>query len=247
MNVLGSQGQLEQVFLSLLVHAEQSLADAVQKSITIRASILAKRLLVEIAFTAPPQSRNPEEVAAVLGLTRSVIAGHGGEVRLIEKNNADPRFEVELPVIAKERMGATAIAGGNGHPQEISRHMTVLVIEPDDSAQRQVLALLATRGCRVVPVNNSDTGLDLAQRMRFDIALCSVHAPGLNWVELSERMYSRVGCFILLSDGYDSELAADFEGEGRFVLAKPVQEAELERVLRSLEPSSMPAAKNIVA
>jgi len=247
MNVLGSQGQLEQVFLSLLVHVEQSLADAVQKSITIRASILAKRLLVEIAFTAPPQSRNPEEVAAVLGLTRSVIAGHGGEVRLIEKNNADPRFEVELPVIAKERMGATAIAGGNGHPQEISRHMTVLVIEPDDSAQRQVLALLATRGCRVVPVNNSDTGLDLAQRMRFDIALCSVHAPGLNWVELSERMYSRVGCFILLSDGYDSELAADFEGEGRFVLAKPVQEAELERVLRSLEPSSMPAAKNIVA
>jgi hypothetical protein len=83
--------------------------------------------------------------------------------------------------------------------------------------------------------------------MRFDIVFCSVHAPGLNWVELSERMYSRVGCFILLSDGYDSELAADFEGEGRFVLAKPMQEAELERVLRSLEPSSMPAAKNIVA
>src|SRR5207302_1113432 len=51
MNVLGSQGQLEQVFLSLLVHAEQLLADAAQKSITIRTSVLAKRLLVEIAFT----------------------------------------------------------------------------------------------------------------------------------------------------------------------------------------------------
>ena len=111
MNVLGSQGQLEQVFLSLLVHAEQSLAEAAQKSITIRTSILAKRLLVEIAFTAPPQSRNPEEVAAVLGLTRSVIAGHGGEVRLIEKNNADPRFEVELPAIAKERVAASAMVG----------------------------------------------------------------------------------------------------------------------------------------
>jgi len=246
MNVLGSQGQLEQVFLSLLVHAEQSLAETAQKSITIRTSILAKRLLVEIAFTAPLQSRNPEEVAAVLGLTRSVIAGHGGEVRLIEKNNADPRFEVELPAIAKERMGAPAMATANSHIHEVSRHMTVLVIEPDDFAQRQVLSLLATRGCRVVPVNNSDTGLDLAQRMRFDMAFCSVHAPGLNWVELSERMYSRVGCFILLSDGYDSELAADFEGDGRFVLAKPVQEAELERVLRSLDPS-MPAAKNIVA
>ena len=248
LNVLGSQGQLEQVFLSLLVHAEQSLADAGQKAITIRTSVLAKRLVVEIAFTAPPQSRNPEEVAAVLGLTRSVIAGHGGEVRLIEKNNADPRFEVELPCIAKERVGATSIAAAaNGHTQEIASNLTVLVIEPDDSAQRQILALLATRGCRVVPVNNSDTGLDLCQRMRFDLAFCSVHAPGLNWVELSERMYSRVGCFILLSDGYDNELASDFEGEGRFVLAKPVQESDLARVLRSLDPSAMPAAKNIVA
>jgi len=247
MNVLGSQGQLEQVFLSLLVHAEQSLADTVQKSITIRTSILAKRLLVEIVFTAPSQTRNPEEVAAVLGLTRSVIAGHGGEVRLIEKNNADPRFEVELPAIAKERVPVPAVVVANGHGLEVSRQMTVLVIEADDSAQRQVLALLATRGCRVVPVNNSDTGLDLSQRMRFDIVFCSVHAPGLNWVELSERMSARIGCFILLSDGYDSELAADFEGEGRFVLAKPVQEPELERVFRSLEPSALPAAKHIVA
>jgi CheY-like chemotaxis protein len=185
----------------------------------------------------------------VLGLTRSVIAGHGGEVRLIEKNNADPRFEVELPAMAKERAGATPmVSAANRQVQERpAGHQTVLVIEPDDSAQRQILALLATRGCRVVPVNNSDAGLDLAQRMRFDIAFCSVHAPGLNWVELSERMYSRVGCFILLSDGYDSELAADFEGDGRFVLAKPVVESELERVFRSLAPAPIRTAKNIVA
>ena len=49
--MLGSQGQLEQVFLNLLVHAEQSLAEAPQKLITVRTSVLAKRLLVEIAFT----------------------------------------------------------------------------------------------------------------------------------------------------------------------------------------------------
>src|SRR5271157_157036 len=64
--VLGSQGQLEQVFLNLLVHAEQSLADAPQKAITIRTSVLARRLLVEIAFTAPSELRKPEETAAVL-------------------------------------------------------------------------------------------------------------------------------------------------------------------------------------
>ena len=233
---LGSQGQLEQVFLNLFVHAEQSLASAEQKSITIRTSVLARRLLVEISFTSPAELRKPEDMAAVLGVTRSVIAGHGGEVRLIEKGNADPRFEVELPALMKERGSASSSFGSPA--RDSSRRMTALVIEPDDAAQRQLLALLSAHGFRVVPVNNSDTGLDLAQRMRFDAAFCSLHAPGLNWVELSERMHSRVGGFVLLSDGYDAELSADFEGDGRFVLPKPLQEKELERILQMIEPPS---------
>ena len=232
--VLGSQGQLEQVFLNLLVHAEQSLADAPQKSITVRTSLLARRLLVEISFSSPSELRKPEDTAAVLGVTRSVIAGHGGEVRLIEKNNTDPRFEVELPATAKDR----SVPGPQASVpvRDSSRRMTALVIEPDEAMQRQMLVLLSGHGYRVVPVKDSDTGLDLAHRIRFDAAFCSLHAPGLNWVELSERMYSRVGGFILLSDGYDMELAADFEGDGRFVLAKPVQEKELERVLQAIDP-----------
>jgi CheY-like chemotaxis protein len=233
--VLGSQGQLEQVFLNLFVHAEQSLASAEQKSITIRTSVLAKRLLVEISFTSPSELRKPEDMAAVLGVTRSVIAGHGGEVRLIEKSHSDPRFEVELPALARERGAPTS---SNNTPRDPSRRMTALVIEPDEAAQRQLLVLLSAHGFRVVPVTNSDTGLDLAHRMRFDAVFCSLHAPGLNWVELSERMHSRVGGFILLSDGYDAELSADFEDDDRFVLAKPLQERELERVLQMIEPPS---------
>jgi GAF domain-containing protein len=232
--VMGSYGQLEQVFLNLLVHAELSLANAPQKVITVRTSILAKRLVVEVAFTAQPVSRTPEETAAVLGLTRSVIAGHGGEVRLIEKSHADPRFEVELPLTAARERTPPAPPSSRGNIG--SRGMTALVIDPDETAQRQLLGLLAARGHRVVPVANADTGLELAQRIRIDAAFCSLHAPGLNWVELSERMQPRVGGFILLSDGYDAELASNFEGYNRYVLAKPIQEAELERVMRDLEP-----------
>ena len=102
----------------------------------------------------------------------------------------------------------------------------------------ELLALLAARSLRVVPVANADTGLELSQRLRFDAAFCSVHAPGLNCVELSERMQSRVDAFILLSDRYDAELSADFEGDGRFVLSKPLQDSELEHVLRALEPQA---------
>lgn len=238
--VLGSHGQLEQAFLTLLVHAEQSLAHAESKNITIRTTVMAKRLMVEVSFTAPGDTRNPQETATVLGVTRGVIAGHGGEVRLLEPNPAELCFELELPIAAKERATTMAPAAALP-PRDTSRRMTALVIEPEDAAQRQLLGLLSARGFRVVPVDNADTGLELSQRLRFDAAFCSVHAPGLNWVELSERMQSRVGGFILLSDGYNAELSADFEGDGRFVVPKPVQEAELERVLRAIDSPPVPA------
>jgi CheY-like chemotaxis protein len=231
--VLGARGQLEQVFLNLLVHAEQSLAEAAEKVISIRTIVLSKRLVVEIAFTAPPEPPyRAGETASLLGVTRSVIAGHGGEARLVVKSGQDPCFEVEFP-IAQERVTVAA-----GPARDPSRRITAMVIEPEEAAQRQLSALLTAQGCRVIPLDNADAGLELVQRMRFDLAFCSVHAPGLNWVELSERMQARIGGFALLSDHYDAELSADFEGPSRFVLPKPVQEQDLERVLYAAERPS---------
>jgi CheY-like chemotaxis protein len=232
LKVLGSHGQLEQVFLNLLVHAEQALADTQQKTLTIRTSVLAKRLLVEISFSAPGEWRDVEETASVLGLTQSVVAGHGGEVRLIDKNDGEPRFEVELPLVGRERPVAAAGAPG---AEDAPRHMTALVIEPDGAVERQLVALLERSGARAIPLSNADTALELAGRARIDVAFCSVHAPGLNWVELSERMRLRVGAFVLMPDHYDAELTADFEGENCFVLPKPIQEAELADVLAFAE------------
>jgi len=240
MKVLGSHGQLEQVFLNLLVHAEQALAEAVQKTLTIRTSILARRLLVEISFSAPREWSNAEETAAVLGVTRSVVAGHGGEIRLIEKSGAEPHFEIELPLTARERSAAAPEPSG---ATEAPQRMTALVIEPDEAVQRQLVAMLERGGSRGIPVSNADTALELAFRARFDAAFCSVHAPGLNWVELSERLRSRVGAFVLLSDRYDAELASDFEGDNCFVLPKPIQESELAGILHFAERA--PLAKII--
>jgi C4-dicarboxylate-specific signal transduction histidine kinase len=57
--VQGSHGQLEQVFLNLLVHAEQSLSDSSEKSIAIRSSVVARRVLVEIGYSGPKGAADP--------------------------------------------------------------------------------------------------------------------------------------------------------------------------------------------
>jgi CheY-like chemotaxis protein len=231
--VLGSEGQLEQVLLDLLVHAEQALASVQEKLITMRTLRLARKALIEIVYTGR-RGEGQESGAGALGLgvCRSIILGHGGELRAMAPADADPRFEIELPRASRERHPAPVReAPGRSAPHPL----TALVIEPDEAVERHLLGLLTARGYRVVPVQNSDVGLDLAQRLRFDVAFCSVRAPGLNWVELSESLQARVGGFVLLADGYDPELAADFEGENRFVVSKPIDENHLDGVLRRVE------------
>ena len=101
--VMGSQGQLEQVFLNLLVHAEQIMAEVTEKIIVVRTSVLAKRVLIEIGYrvregaeTEDPFSKWSENSSGALGLgvCRSIIAGHSGEVRLVhgQGRNADLKW-----------------------------------------------------------------------------------------------------------------------------------------------------------
>ena len=59
LTVQGSHGQLEQVFLNLLVHAEQSLSEASEKSIVIRSSAVARRALVEIGYSGAKAAGDP--------------------------------------------------------------------------------------------------------------------------------------------------------------------------------------------
>lgn len=236
LSVLGSQGQLEEVLLALIVHAEQALAEAPDKMINIRTTRLARHAVVEISYSGARGGPDPFETAEnagatlSLGICRGIIASHGGELRAIQASGADPRFEVELP-LTRHRPAAAHDA----RARDLGRTMTALAIEPDDAVQNHLLTLLSARGYRVVPVQHADAGLELAQRLRFDVVFCSARAPGLNWVELSERLQAYVGGFVLLGEGYDPELAADFEGEDRFVLSKPIDEQRFDEILERVE------------
>ena len=68
--VLGSQGQFEQVFLNLLVHAEQALEEEMEKRITVRADVLAKRVFIEQLDAKLPRF---VEFAAGIGAVNDVI------------------------------------------------------------------------------------------------------------------------------------------------------------------------------
>ena len=241
--VMGSQGQLEQVFLNLFVHAEQALEDAAEKNITVRADVLAKKVFIEIGYnsngqdgrrTRPERSPGEGEVSALgLDFCKGIIAGHGGEMRLTQNPGGEAAFEMELPWLSLDSTVERAVAVET--QREATRKWTAMLLEPEEWVERKLIDILAARGYRVVPVRNSDEGLDLVARLRFDVILCSTRLPGLNWVEFFDRVRGRVGAFTLLAESFSHDLSTHFRGAGRYVLMKPIESSQFDRTLEAIE------------
>jgi signal transduction histidine kinase len=232
--VLGSQRQLERVFLNLLIHAEEAAAGGLGQGLTIDISVLARRVLVDFSYErGAARNDDPGDDSASEGLMnegvcRGIVRSHGGDIRVTGGADPECRIELELPVASPQ-----AEAGISARLEEAlsARPLTTMAVEPDDADRASLVAALGRRGCRVVPVRSAEEATELAERLPFDLVFCSVRLPGLNWLELFERVRHQAAGFVLLTEGFDAELSRSFPDEDGSILAKPVSEAELDRVL----------------
>jgi hypothetical protein len=243
--VLGAQGQIEQVFLNLLVHAEQCAMDAPGKSISVASSQIAGHATVEISYsakgTADPipdlfaAGSSSETGALGLSVCQGIIQGHGGEIRL-RGGSGTARFEIELPLVGRDQPAPHLTTRKSANP------LTLLLVDPDHAGERQLLAQLGARGHRVVPAPVEEAA-DLAQRLRFDAVFWAVRLSTSRANEYRERIRAQVALFVLVSDGYDAELARSLESSGGFLLARPVQDTDLDRILQSIQTKTPTAPR----
>jgi signal transduction histidine kinase len=260
--VLGAQGQIEQVFLNLLVHAEQYGSESPAKTICVSSSLIARRVTIEIGYSIPlnehgaeidpfAEGRSPDG-ALGLGVCQGIIQSHGGEIRFRSGAGSDAlrmaRFEIDLPIAREMAHDAGANGTRDGSDKVRSRKpaqsLTVLLVDPDLVGQRQLLGLLSGRGHRVVPAPMEEAA-DLTQRVRFDAVFWAVRPSVSGASDYQEKIRGHVTSFVLVSDGYDAELAGSLESSGGFLLSRPVGDADLDRILRQMDAggSNTPAAR----
>jgi C4-dicarboxylate-specific signal transduction histidine kinase len=235
--VLGVAGQLEQVFLTLLVHAEQRAVRSPTRTVTLKTSNLGGRVLVEIDYSVSPaadaepdpftDTALSEGGALGFGVCQGIIRNHGGEIRL-RRRSAAFGFEVDLPSLDEAGQPPTVAS-----PHHKVGPLTLMLVEPDANASRQLVTLLGARGHRVIPAPAEAAG-DLVQRLRFDAVLWAVRSGRSGWSEFYERIRTTVTAFVLISDGFNQDLANSLEQSGGFLLARPVQEAALDRILSEI-------------
>jgi signal transduction histidine kinase/CheY-like chemotaxis protein len=238
--IAGVASQIEQVCLNLLVYAEQRASQSHAKSISVKTSILAGRVLMEIDYSPPrgPDAEpdpfvEPTLAAASDGPTLEVCLGilrnHGGDARLRRRPGLCG-FEVELPLAPApaESLHSPAPTG-----QESQRPLTLMLVDPEVSAQRSMVTVLGSKGHRVVPSSAEGAG-DIVQRLHFDAVLWAVRPGRSGWSEFHERYRASIPAFVLIADTYDAQLAQSLGPRGGFLMSRPVQDKKLAEILREI-------------
>jgi signal transduction histidine kinase len=226
--VLGVAGQIEEVLLSLLVAAEQSAARSAAKTLEVASSLIAGRVVVEIHYPedAAENESNPNE--SNLEVCRVIVQNLGGELR-VRRQSGGMSFDVVLPIAP----GAD-LRSAKSRPAAARRVLTFMLVDNDAGVQHQLLGLLSARGHRVVPARAEEV-FDLAHRLRFDGVVWMLRPGGPKWGDFQERLRDSIPAVVLVSDGYDADLASSLQETGGYLLRRPLQQPDMDRILAAVE------------
>jgi len=196
-DTLADPYQLQQVFLNLLVNAEQALLQGRgQGHVWIRTRRLAEnRIALEVSDDGPgipPEiasrifdpffTTKPSGVGTGLGLSivYGIVQQHGGEVTFENQPGAGAKFVVELPVVA---VPATQTAAALAPSAEVAGAVPrgrVLVVEDEQTVAQLIVDVLREEGHQVEAVLDSQEGLTRISRNRYDLVICDLRMPRLD-------------------------------------------------------------------
>lgn len=252
----GDRQRLEQVFANLIANAIKY----TPRGGTIRVSVaredeeavvrvkdtglgippgMISRLFEAFAQADRTLDRTEGGIGLGLALVRSLVQLHGGTAEgASDGPNRGSTFTVRLPA-AKQAVAPAATA--NGTQQETSPAMRVLVVE-DSVDNRELLAeLLKQEGHQVSCAEDGPGGLQTLLALVPDIAFIDLGLPGFDGLELARRARANgLQMTLVAVTGYGQPedrvhaLDAGFDDH----LTKPVDDADLRRVMHRLAPAA---------
>ena len=189
--------QLQQVILNLLANAEQALLeDRGQGHVWIRTHrIRGNRISLEVSDDGPgiPTevgsrifdpffTTKPSDVGTGLGLSivYGIVHQHDGEVRFENRPGAGARFIVELPLVAVQPRDPEASRNLGAEREPNIARGRILVVEDEPTVAQLMVDVLREEGHQVEAVLDSQEGLTLLSRSRYDLVLCDLRMPRLD-------------------------------------------------------------------
>jgi PAS domain S-box-containing protein len=248
--VLADADQLHQVFMNLIINAQQALQDRPpprKLSLTSRFDPGANAIRIAVADNGPgiPEAvRNrifepyfttkPLGTGTGVGLAVcfGIAEAHGGTLTVESGDGSGAVFTIELPAASPDGDSTEESIGLNA---STARHSALVV--DDEVGVREILAeILMSSGHRVVVAASGREALERLDEERFDVVLTDIRMPDLDgralYREIERRWPERAAQVIFVSgDTLTSALREFAERSGRPVVEKPFLPIEVRRVV----------------
>jgi PAS domain S-box-containing protein len=196
--IVANPAQLQQVFLNLVVNAEQAIRQGAREgSIYIRTwQPLRGRVGLEIADTGPgipadilPRvfdpffTTKPAGLGTGLGLSIAfgILKAHGGEISVDSTPGHGAAFRVELPAAEHIARQVVSVVGRGGEKVSLflsaPRTERVLIVEDEPTVARLISDVLGEEGYLVEIVLDGEEGLRRALHGNYDLLICDLKMP----------------------------------------------------------------------
>ena len=244
------RGQLEQVLVNLVVNAEQAMSerpDGGRLVLRTRASARGASLhVIDNGHGIPPHqlerifdpfftTKAPGEGTGLgLSLVHSIVAEHGGEIRVDSEIGTGTAFRLDWLRAIEYQPALTGAA-----PDDGTRPLRVLVVDDEPSVRRVMARFLTRRGHTVDQAADGAAALEMVDAADYDVVLSDLRMPGLNGEALMDRLRERgLADTVVVMTG-DAAGAASRLGEaGVPVLLKPVELADVARAVETRRKST---------
>lgn len=246
--VSGSEAQISQVLLNLLLHAAHSIAEgeADQNTIAVRTWHAGQDVYVEVRDTGhgiaeahlarvfePFLTRTRDRPGLGLAIAARIVRDLGGDIQVESQDGAGSRFVARLPQAIEHP----------SNPPVLDPALAVTVLRgrilmvDDEPRVRQVTEKVLGALHEVVVASSGPAALQLLETdAAFDVILCDLMMPQMTGATFHERLAERdptlAARVVLMSGGAFAPRASKYIlDHALVVLDKPVEAETLRRVV----------------
>lgn len=177
-----------------------------------------------------------------LSMVHGLAAQSGGGITIVSEAGRGTTVRLWLPCSETEVRNEHAVAAP---PLQLSRSLTILVVDDDALVAMGTTAMLEDLGHSVIEAHGGRRALELVESQPdIDLVITDYAMPGMSGVELAKRLQShRSDLLVVLATGY-SELP-NGEDTGLPRISKPFGQHELAAMIDTVMRSH-PDAPNIL-
>ncbi|HET7274248.1 MAG TPA: MHYT domain-containing protein [Longimicrobiaceae bacterium] len=252
--VMGDRGQLEQVFLNLVVNAGQAMESSPTRSLLVRTRAIGGDVLVEVGDTGTGISagdmdrlfdpfwttKAPGDGTGLgLSLVHSIVTDHAGIIKVYSRPGQGTTFNLTFPQATSQVSARPEVSKVQRDPV---RPLRLLLVEDEPGIRLVLQHYLRRRGHRAVVAADGAEALDLISAKgpdSYDVIVSDLRMPGLSGDRFLEKLQARGDglhnrLMFISGDGANPQTARMMEEAAVPIMYKPFGLEDFSKLVETL-------------